>query len=319
MKLPMHKTLVIFLVGAALALGLSACGKKDDKPAATQVAAKVGSEEITVLQINQLLSRSTPANAPPEVVLARSREVLEKLIDQQLAITQANEAKMNRTPDVVSQLESSRRDILARAYLQKIAASVPKPTAEESKKYYADNRPLFAERRIFNIQEIVVPLAPGLADQMRAQVESGKPITEVAAWLKSRDIKFAGNSASRPAEQIPLDMLARLHPLKDGQSLLIQGPQTLTLLRLAGSQSSPVTEEVALPRIEQFLSNQRATEAVLANLQQLRKDTTITYMGDFAKPVAAATSAPAAPPVAAASAATDPARATLEKGIAGLK
>jgi EpsD family peptidyl-prolyl cis-trans isomerase len=314
----LHKSIAISLFGAALALGLAACGKKDDKQAATQVAVKVGTEEISVHQINQQLSRATPAGAAPEVVQAKGREVLEKLIDQQLAINQAMEAKMNRAPEVVTQIEASRRDILARAYLQKVVASVPKPTAEETRKYYTGHPELFAERRIFNFQEIVVPIAPGLADEMRGLVQGGKPITDVAAWLKGRNIKFAANSATRPAEQLPLELLARVQPLKDGQSLLVQSPQALTLLRIAGSQSAPVTEAAALPRIEQFLTNQRAGEAVAANIKQLRKDTPITYMGEFAKPQAAA-SAPAAPPTAAASAAVDPARLAIEKGIAGLK
>jgi EpsD family peptidyl-prolyl cis-trans isomerase len=309
----------ISLLGAALALGLCACGKKDDKAAATQVAVKVGSEEISVHQLNQVLSRANTANTSPEAAQAMNREVLEKLIDQQLEVEQATESKIHRSPDVVSQLEASRREILARAYLQRIVSALPKPTPAEMKKYYADNPQLFAQRRVFNMQEIVVPAAAGVSKDLQAFASSGKPLEEVVAWLKEKGIKFGANSATRPAEQIPMELLASIQPLKDGQSIVVQAPQADTLLRVASSQLAPVTEAVALPSIEQFLGNQRAKEAVAANLKQLRADTKITYMGEFAKKDAATATAPVTPPAASASAAVDKDKSVIEKGIAGFK
>ena len=86
------------VLAAAIALTLVACGDKKDTKVATQVAAKVGSEEISVHQINQVLSRTNTSGANAEQVQAMSREVLEKLIDQQLAVDQATEKKLDRTP-----------------------------------------------------------------------------------------------------------------------------------------------------------------------------------------------------------------------------
>ena len=312
----------VFLVVCASVVGLSGCGKKDSSAPATQVAAKVGSEELSVHQINQILSRTNTAGASPEVAQAMSRDVLEKLIDQQLAVTKAVDSKLDRSPETVAAIEAARRDILARAYLQKVAGAQPKPTAEESQKYYAEHPQLFAQRRIFNIQEIVAPASPGLADQLRGMAASGKLIDEVASFLKAKDIKFNGGSASRPAEQIPLELLNKVHALKDGQSLVLETPKSVTYMRLASSQTSPVDQTTALPRIDQFLTNQRASEAIAADMKQLRASTTITYMGEFAKPAASAASAevkvekstPNTPVVP-----VDKAQSAIEKGVAGLK
>jgi len=318
--IPTKSRFTLSIFAATVALSLSACGSKDDSKVATQVAAKVGSEEISVHQINQVLSRSNTAGASPDAVKAMSRDVLEKLIDQQIAVDQATEAKLNRSPEVVSQLEASRRDILARAYIQKVVGGLSKPTPEDIKKYYVDHPQLFAERRIFNVQEIVAPVAPGIAEQLSSFAAAGKPIEESAVWLKSKDIKFGGGGATRAAEQIPLELLAKVHALKDGQSMVIQSPQSVTLLRVASSQLTPVPEAAALPRIEQFLTNQRAGEAVAANIKLLRGNTKIAYLGDFSKDETATPTAVAPTPVAAASAsAEDKAKSSLEKGIAGLK
>lgn len=316
----MHITqrhLSITVLAAAMALGLTACGNKDDKKVATQVAAKVGSEEISVHQINQVLSRAGAAANGAQGAQAMGREVLEKLIDQQLAVDQATENKLHRSPEVVAQIEAARRDILARAYIQQITSSTTKPTAEETKKYFAENPALFSERRVYNVQEIVVPNTAGVADLLRPLATAGRPIEEAATLLKGKNIQFGGGSATRAAEQIPLEILPRIHALKDGQSTVIEAPQTVTLLRVVSSQSAPVPQDAALPRIEQFLLNQRAGEAVAANLKQLRAATKITYMGEFANTAAAA---PAAAP-AAATATPDaaPAKSTIEKGVAGLK
>jgi EpsD family peptidyl-prolyl cis-trans isomerase len=306
---------------AGLVLGLSACGNQDDKNENTEVAAKVGTEEILVRQINQVTNRISTTDTSPQLAQAMNREVLEKLIDQQLAVEQATDKKLNRSFKVVSQIEAARSEILARAYMQLIASAVPKPTAEELKKYYAEHPQLFSERRIFNVQEIVVPTAAGVADHLRQLIATGKSIEEATVWLKGKDIKFDGGNATRTSEQIPLELLTQIHALQDGQSVVIDTPQTITLLRLTSSQLSPVTEATALPRIEQFLVNQRADEAVAANLKQLRANTKISYMGDYAKPetepAASITISPSSP-------VTQPAadvktNTALAKGVVGLK
>lgn len=309
-----------------LAFALTACSDKDNKKVATQVAARVGSQEISVHQINQMLSRANPAGLSPQGAQAMRKDVLEKLIDQQLAVGQATEKKLDRSPEVVAQLEAARREVLARAYIQQVVGALPKPGADEQQKYYTDHPQLFAQRRIFNLQEILVPAAalPVAAEPLKALVNAGKSMEEMAVWLKGREIKFTGGAATRAAEQIPLDLLPKVHALKDGQAAIIESTQGLTVVRLVSSQPAPVTQANALPRIEQFLSNQRGAEAVTKTIKELRAKDTITYMGDFAKTADAVT--PATPVNAVARSAEPPATSggasastAIEKGIAGLK
>lgn len=334
----MKHSLKPLIAALVVTLTLAACGEKEEKKVATQVAAKVGKEEISVHQINQVLSRTNANNASPAAVDKLRRDVLEKLIDQQLAVDQAIEAKINRSPEVVAMLESARREVLARAYIQQITAALPKPTPEDLKKYYVDHPALFSERRVYNLQEVQLPAAAGqdTAEAVRSMLAAGKPLEEVSAFLKGRNIQFGGGAATRAAEQIPLELLTKLHALKDGQSMVVANPQGFNVVRIAASQTAPVPEANALPRIEQFLANQRGAEAVTKAIKDLRAKSTITYMGDFAggppapgaaAPAAAAPAvaapAPAAAPAAAdtATAAPDAAKtqSVIEKGVAKLK
>lgn len=333
-RTPLHHATPLRLTALTLllSLGLSACGSKDESPQATQVAAKVGSNEISVHQINQLLSRTPINGASKDVVQAASREALERLIDQQLAVDQATENKLHRSPDVVAQLESARRDVLARAYLQQLTGAVAKPTPEEVKQYYIANPALFAERRVFNLQEIRVPKATEVMGDLRRMAEQARPIDEVAGLLRTRGVQFGGGSATRTAEQIPLELLPRLHALKDGQSTVVPSGDGVTFLRVASSQQVPVSEAQATPGIEQFLGNRRSTEAVKNEIKRLRETTTVTYMGEFDRAAVAqaptdgknAEATPVAPalttPVGSGDKAPGtPEQSVIERGLQGLK
>jgi len=301
------------VLALSLTLSLAACSKDDKKPA-TQVAAKVNAEEISVHQINFVLARSGANAAAPEQVPAIRREILDKLIDQQLAVEQALEKKLDRSPDVVMAIEAARREILARAYIEQVTSALAKPSVDEAKKYYSEHPQLFAERRVYNIQEIQLPASAGVGSQLRDMVNAGKPLEEIAVWLKSKDIKFAGGSATRPAEQIPLDLLPQVHALKDGQGLVIDGPQNTTVMRVVASQAAPIPEAVAIPRVQQFLGNQLAGEAATTELKQLKAKAKITYQGEFADATGnVSTPAVTAPAVSA------PKANAIEKGAAGLK
>jgi len=285
------------------------CSGKDAQTLTTQVAAKVGSEEISIHQINQVLSRSSMSISAPQSVQALRADVLEKLIDQQLVAEQAIEARLHRSPEVLAQIDAARREVLARAYVQQLTDTIPKPAIEESRKYFRDHPQLFSERRVFSLQEIQLTPDSGVVEQVREQLAGGKSMGDVAAWLKAHDIPFGDGAATRAAEQIPLDLLARLQALKDGQSAIVQTPRGVTVLRITSSQAAPVTEEAALPRIEQFLMNQRGAEALSQTMKRLRAKATVSYSGDFAK---------TAPPTAAA-ADTSNAGSAVEKGNGALK
>src|SRR5205085_5897236 len=139
------------IIAAALAATLLAgCGGKKDKPA-TQTAARVNKEEITVHQINYVLAQQR--GLAPDQAASAGKQVLEKLIDQELALQKASEQKIDRDPRVTQQIEAARREIIARAYLEKIGAGAPKPTADEVHAYYENNPALFKERRIYTLQE----------------------------------------------------------------------------------------------------------------------------------------------------------------------
>ena len=301
---------------AAVAL-LAGCGDKKEK-GASQTAAKVNKAEVTVHQINFVLQQQRGLR--PEQADAASKQILERLIDQELALQKADDMKIDRDPRVVQQLEAAKREIIARAYLEKVGEAAAKPTPEEIKKYYDDKPALFKERRIYSIQEISIEAKPEQMPLLRDKLGAAKNVNEFVEYLKANDFKFAGNQAVRAAEQLPLQGLDAFAKMQDGQAVINQGPNGVQVVVLAGSRSQPVSEEQARPAIEQYLLNERKRKLIEEDVKAMRGAAKIEYVGKFAEgapgaPGAASAPAAAAKPVAPAPAA---APAPAPAGTAGL-
>jgi EpsD family peptidyl-prolyl cis-trans isomerase len=283
---------------AAAALMVACGGGSKDKPA-SQTAAKVNKDEITVHQINYVLQQQR--GIKPEQVDAASKQILERLVDQQLAVQRADDLKLDRDPRVVQQMEAAKREILARAYVDKVSEGAAKPTPEEIKKYYDDKPALFRERRIYSIQEIGIEAKPEQQAELRDKLAAAKNIGEFVEFLKTAGYKFTGNQAVRAAEQLPLSSLDSFAKMKDGQAAIVPAPNGVQVIVLAGSRSQPASEEQARPAIEQFLLNERKRKLVEDDAKAMRAAAKIEYVGKFAEGAAsAAAAAPAAPAAAAA-------------------
>lgn len=346
-ELHLHRrpTLAIMAVtlGVAAAL-LVGCGEKKKDKAATQTAAKVNKEEITVHQINFVLSQQRAA-IPPQEAASASRQVLERLIDQELTLQKAGEQKIDRDPRVVQQIENARREIISRIYLEKIGEGAPKPTPPEVTAYYEAHPALFKERRVYSLQEANIEASPEQLETLKKTLSQSKSFADFIAYLKANNIRYTGSEAVRAAEQLPLASIDQIAKMKDGQVVFSLRPGGAQVVHLAGSKSQPVTAQQAIPAIEKFLQNERKRKLIADDLQALRGSAKIEYVGDFADdaarspykappapdlppltsvaPTLPASATNAAPQVDAAptevTAASMPSGATLDKGLKGLK
>jgi EpsD family peptidyl-prolyl cis-trans isomerase len=301
----------------AVALTLAGCGDKKEglDKVATQVAAKVNSDEITVHQLNFELAKL--GNLSPEQAKQAANQVLKSMVDQQLFVQKAVEDKVDRDPQVVHSLEAARRQILAQALLQKLTANQAKPSDAELADYYAKNPALFAERRIYRLQEINVKVTPANVESVKAQLQQTKNLGDFINWLKAQNIPARAGQSTKTAEQLPLELLPRLHQLKDGQAMTFAVPGALNILVVAGSQTQPLTQEQAKPVIERYLGNAKKREVAEAELKKLKEKAKVEYLGEYADAGKQAAAPEATPAPATAQPSAD--ASAIEKGVSGLK
>ncbi len=307
-----HAGLMAVIFASLLVTG---CGDSKEKPA-SQTAAKVNGDEVTVHQINAELQRAAGGNIPQGAnTEAASKRILDGLIDQTLLVQQAKETKLDRDPQVLQLLESSRRQILAQAYIDRQAAASP-PTPDEIKDFYAKNPDLFERRRVYAFREFMFERAK-FTDEVRDQLNSVKSPADIAKVLNTAGIRYRETNSTRPAEALPIEALPRIARLAKGDSLAFTDQNLANVLMLLDYAEQSVPLDRATPLIQQYLVNNKKREIAQTKVKELRDKGKIEYVGNFAKSEGDA-KAPAAKP-----AATPPAEAKkddpIEKGVQGLR
>jgi EpsD family peptidyl-prolyl cis-trans isomerase len=286
------------LAGAALLL--CACG--DRQPKAGEVVATVNGEAITAVEVDALLGSARNA-APPQAEAAR-RQVLERLVDQTLAVQRAQELQLDREPAVLQQIEAARREVIARAYAQRVAEAAKPPSGDEIKAYYDANPALFQQRRVYSLQQLAIDAAPEQIEPLKARLLAARSVDDFIAHLDAQGIAFTADQAVRASEQLPRDMLEAVAGMKPGQAALLPAADGVRLIVVGGSRPEPVDEAGARPLIEQALRNEGRRTLVEADRRSLRATAKIELLAAPASAEAAA-AAPTAASAASAPASGD--------------
>ena len=274
---------------------LAGCGEKSAE-SPSQVVASVGGQEVTESQVNHALERQ-PAFKPDQAD-AVTRKVITGLVEQEIVLQKARDLKIDRDQQVVQNIEATKREIVARAYLDRIAEGAAKPTPNEVQAYYDENPALFKQRRIYTFQELAVEATDAQRKDIEAQMVALKSPAELEAFLKARQMPVRSSRSTVTAENVPLPLLQKVSTLQQGQGLILPANGGVRILLLLGAQDSPVGEEQARAAISTFLMNQRKRQVVEKELGSLRVATKVQYFGKYADMAASAAAPTASAPVA---------------------
>lgn len=324
MKYPAQKVLVrsgvisrrVMCGVAALAVAVAAvgCGNKEKKGG--QALASVNGDEITVLQLNEELQRS---NVPAAQQAVATKQILESLIDRQLLVGEAVKEKLDRDPKVVQAVERAKALILAQVYLQKHSGTVARPTKDEVLAYYEKNPMFFAQRKAFDMRQVVLQ-TKDINDDVKAAIDSAKSLEDAASWLESHKVAFVRGQVARTTADLPPELSSKLLSMPKGQLFMVKEGERSTLISIADIKDIPQSVEVSAGQIEQFLFNKKNKELADAELARLRAAAKIEYLNKSADAASQAASAPVTTPSAEASApASTPSDDANARGVAGLK
>ncbi|MCK2086856.1 EpsD family peptidyl-prolyl cis-trans isomerase [Thauera aromatica] len=264
-------TLRAWGLGAVLlALSITQYGCKSDALPEGQVVARVNDDEISIHQLNFAITNTRNR------VAANTREsMLDTMIDRQLAVQQALALGLDRRPDVMMRLEEMRLETLATAYAAEMARQLPEPTDEQVASFYRDHPGLFAERRIYRLREVTVPVGTPLLAELKIRLEKPQPMADTLGWLRQKQVGHTEQSVMRPAEELPLDVIDRLVQLQPGQTVTFETPAALILYEVVSTESAPFSWARATPLIRAHLAQEQARAHLRKTFSSLRQQSRI--------------------------------------------
>ncbi len=266
------------LVLLASVIALSAC----ERQAPTNMSEKVAtwsSGSVTQAELDH--ARAQLRKMDPNQEDKARLQVLDDLIDQKLIYSEAEKLGLTSDPGVMLEEELAKRQVVARAYLQKLSATLPKPTNQEISAFYTQNPSLFSQRRVYQLQEIRVQANPVQIDALRERLGASKSVVELVGWLKAQNLPIAVHSGVKPAEQLPDAVRSQLSKLSAGQFVSFPTQDGSTILYVLGIQNQPLTQEQATPVIEKLLEAKTQKQAIEENIKKLRDAAKIQYSAAF--------------------------------------
>ncbi len=273
------RSIALATIGAPLALAiLTGCSRVGGD--ATQVAVKVNDTEISLAQLQYVVGRQPPVSA--RMAEGRTRQILEHVVDEELAAQGAQKLGLDKDPRIVQALESAKRQVLAQAYMDAVADKAALPSSDEIDRYFDAHPALFAQRRFYDLQEVSLQ---GPRDELAAlqpKVESAEDAGAAADLIRKAHLESTSRRLTISPEDVPLALLDKLAVLRAGQSLMVAQPNGARVLTLLSSTAAPLGREAARPMIQAFLTNENKRRAMQGGLKAQRKDAHIEYKGKFA-------------------------------------
>ncbi|HVV72182.1 MAG TPA: hypothetical protein VHI52_11905 [Verrucomicrobiae bacterium] len=285
------------LIMAFVLLGLAACHRAPQAPTG-QVAATVGGREITVRELRAELANA-PA-VPPAAQKAQQAAALDVIVNRVILAEVARKQGIDKDPNFLLLSERANDVLLAQQLQAKIAAAVPPPAKEEVTQFVSSNPDLFAQRKIFDVEQIRMaqPADPTFVKKL----EPLKTLDDIANFLTENHVLFQRGSASIDALSQNPKLISAIIALPAQEVFIIaSGNQVLANL-IHGTRVEPFTGEAAEKYAANYLRAQHIQDAVRKQLSayiagakgtvQIAKD----YQPPPAKPAAPNSPSPATSP-----------------------
>lgn len=292
----MNSKLAIALAVVA-SIGVASCGNGGQPKG--QVVAKVGKDEVTVLDLQGEMGGFKAPNA--QIRKAAEQQALNSIIQRKLLVEAAEERKIDKSPEFARQKERTNEALLVRAWQDQLVRAVPTPSLDEARKFINEHPDVYGARKRFMIDGLRfnAPNDPTLA----AALQPLNTLDEVRALLAQRKIAFTGGSGELDAFSVDPRLVDQLIKLKPGEVFVLPQNNVVLVGTIAAARVDPVPENLAVQHATNYLKQTRTQESVQrqfgAVIQSGMKDVQYAKAFEPAKPPAKGApkaASPAAPP-----------------------
>ncbi len=286
MNILKSRTLKISTV--ALSILLVGCGenstdekadkKTDDNQPSGQVLARVNGEEITIYELNNELSRVKASEENREAI---SRNLLRSLVTRTILVQNAKKNNMDRSPNIMMELERSKATILAKAYLQSQLIKRAEVPRSEVESYIFDNPSKFANRAYYTFDTIILS-NDYLSKERRERWETVTNLDEIESELLQDSLDYKRMPYTAFSETLPAGVIKDMPEIKmngDVFFIVMKGVSYLNIYKT--SRPAVLTGEKAFAVAEKHLSDQKTKEFLVKLETDELAAANIEYLGDY--------------------------------------
>ena len=285
---------------AALMLGtallLSACGDKKDGGALEkgQVVATVGGKDVTVHELNaELQGAQLPANLNADQKKQVEQGALQQVVNRRILADIARERGLDKTPMFLLQSKRAEEQILVQMLQRQMSSSVKQPGQTDVATLIAQNPDLFAERKIFTVDQIQfqTPRDPRILQKYQPL----KTMAEVEAMLKQDGLQYRRAPATLDVARANPELVQQILKMNREDIFIIPAGQIMVANLITDTKVQPLTgpeaQQLATAMIQQRAFNDLLKRDLEPKVKKAEGE--VKYQAGFAPPKKAG--APAAP------------------------
>lgn len=236
-----------------------------DKAPTGEVVAVVDGQEITARQLRTELGASVPSD--PRALKKFEQQALQEIIARKLVAAAARQEGVDKTPDFVIQQQRETETLLSQKLIEKITTGVPATSREEAESYISAHPDIFAERKIFNIDQvrIIHPTNPEIMDGL-------KPIDtmdSVIEFLNNKQVKYERGMTTLDAVGSDPNLIAAVMKLPANEVFVFPAGQFILINQIKSSRIEPFVGEAAVTYAMAILKKEHTQDAVQRELREI--------------------------------------------------
>lgn len=275
------RTLGLACFLTASGLFLASCGQRSGEQTAAakgQVVARVGNEVITTQELDNefRIAGVTPdKQKDPEIV----KRVLGEIVVRKYLLQQAITAKLDREPGVLLDLLRVREQVLGNAMLNR-AASAKAPTKADIDRYIAKNTWKFADRKLFSVDEIIIPLTLATQNFVNANKDA-KSLDELLQQLTTSGIPHGRQLGVLSSSDLPEELVGLIQRRKDDDIFFTRVGTNGLFFKVRAEEGRPIEGDAAINLARQMIrADALSAELGLASYSAKLE---AKYEGDYAE------------------------------------
>ena len=254
---------MLFALACSSLLALSACDRDAPKAPTGQVVASVGGREITRRELQTEMTGLTAAT--PAIQKEQQKAALQRLVQRAILVNAAKEQGIDKDPAFALLAQRATDAVIVQMLERKVVASVPAPSNEEVAQFIQTNPDMFAQRRLFDVEQIRMPLTSD--PKIIKQLEPLKTMDEVAAFLTKQNISFQRGANVMDARGQDPKLLKAIIALPPGEVFILSSRSEIFLNQIRNTRLLPFEGKEATQFALNSLKSQRSREVVARQLR----------------------------------------------------